>query len=76
MNILSYILRWSWVTSLATESTIKRVIVEQKKSVEALLIELGLPTSLVVLVNGKRTKLDDLIDVGEEIIILPPLAGG
>jgi len=64
------------MTYLPTEAIVKQVIVDQKKSVEALLTELGLSKSLVVLVDGARAQLDDLIEEGQEIIILPPLAGG
>lgn len=61
---------------MTTETIVKRVICDQRKTVEALLMELGLLSSLIVLINGKIAKLDALIDEGDEIIILPLLAGG
>ncbi|MFQ5820579.1 MAG: MoaD/ThiS family protein [Candidatus Heimdallarchaeota archaeon] len=61
---------------MTTETIIKRVICDQRKSVEALLMELGLSSSFIVLINGKIAKLNSLIDEGDEIIILPLLAGG
>lgn len=61
---------------MTTETIVKRVICDKKKSAEVLLLELGLPSSLIVLINGQIAKLDALIDEGDEIIILPLLAGG
>jgi sulfur carrier protein ThiS len=49
----------------------------ESKTVRELLRELGLlHRHFVVLVDGKRAVLDDEIDEGQRVIVLPIIAGG
>jgi len=51
--------------------------VPQSMTVKDILRQLQLEEKIfVVLMNGKRVKLDDQIERGSEIIILPKIAGG
>ncbi|MFW9804995.1 MAG: hypothetical protein ACFFFC_20270 [Candidatus Thorarchaeota archaeon] len=54
----------------------RRVIVEETKTARQLLDELDLSTDHVVLVEGKRMELDDLLDENTLVIVLPLIAGG
>ncbi|MFX0056130.1 MAG: hypothetical protein ACFFAX_12035 [Promethearchaeota archaeon] len=54
----------------------KRVTVEETKTARQLLEELNLSTDHVVLVEGKRMELDDLLDENTLVIVLPLIAGG
>ena len=52
---------------------------EEKKTVEQLLMELGLLSSkkyLAVLVNGQVADLKQHIDPGQQIVVLPTISGG
>ena len=54
----------------------KRVTVEESKTARELLVDLELSTDHVVLVEGKRIELDDVIDENTLVIVLPLIAGG
>jgi hypothetical protein len=54
----------------------KRVTVEETKTARELLVDLELSTDHVVLVEGKRIDLDDVIDENTLVIVLPLIAGG
>ncbi|MFQ6125198.1 MAG: hypothetical protein ACE5R6_11425 [Candidatus Heimdallarchaeota archaeon] len=58
------------------ETIVKWIIYDNRKTVEAFLLELGLATSYIVLINGKIAKLKALINKWDEVIILPQLARG
>jgi sulfur carrier protein ThiS len=54
----------------------KRITVEESKTARELLVDLELSTEHVVLVEGKRIELDDVIDENTLVILLPLIAGG
>ncbi|MHA1939845.1 MAG: hypothetical protein ACXABV_08875 [Candidatus Thorarchaeota archaeon] len=54
----------------------KRITVEESKTARELLVDLELSTEHVVLVEGKRIELDDVIDENTLVIVLPLIAGG
>ena len=62
---------------LSTISTkVKRMIVEESKTVAELLLELELSNDHVVLVDGKRLLPDDVIKENATVVVLPLIAGG
>lgn len=54
----------------------KRITVEESKTARELLVDLELSTEHVVLVEGKRIELDEVIDENTLVIVLPLIAGG
>jgi sulfur carrier protein ThiS len=54
----------------------KRITVEERKTARELLADLELSTDHVVLVEGKRIELDEVIDENTLVIVLPLIAGG
>jgi sulfur carrier protein ThiS len=54
----------------------KRITVEESKTARELLVDLELSTDHVVLVEGKRIELDEIIDENTLVIVLPLIAGG
>ncbi|MCK5152108.1 MAG: hypothetical protein KAQ65_09715 [Candidatus Thorarchaeota archaeon] len=48
----------------------------ETKTVAELLIELNLTKDHVVLVEGERQELDDILHENESVVILPIIAGG
>ena len=56
---------------------VSEIQMTESKTVRTLLKELGLlHRHHVVLVDGKRAYLDDEIDEGQRVIVLPIIAGG
>ena len=56
---------------------VSEIQMTESKTVRELLKELGLlHRHYVVLVDGKRAFLDDEIDEGQRVIVLPIIAGG
>ncbi len=58
------------------EKRIQKITLEEAKTVAQLLIDLGLSTDHVVLVDGKSVPLDFQLDENESVVILPRIAGG
>ena len=57
--------------------SLKTYKVKNARTVKNLLKELKLETKFfAILVNGKRVSLENMIDEGSEITILPKIAGG
>lgn len=52
------------------------MVAEGSKTVSELLQELSLSTDHVVLIDGKRMNLDDVIEKNDLVIVLPLIAGG
>lgn len=64
-------------TDFALSNGISEIRLTKSKTVRALLKELGLlHRHFVVLVDGKRALLDDDIEEGQRVIVLPIIAGG
>ena len=61
----------------ALRGSVSEIQVNESKTVRVLLKELGLlHRHYVVLVDGKRAYLDEEIDEGQRVIVLPIIAGG
>jgi sulfur carrier protein ThiS len=54
----------------------KRITIEESKTARELLVELELSLDHIVLVEGKRIELDEVIDENTLVIVLPLIAGG
>ena len=67
-------LGWMPVAMISTRT--KRMIAEERKTVDELLQELELSTDHIVLVDGKRMNPDDIIQENDLVIVLPLIAGG
>lgn len=64
-------------TEFSLNSVIAEIHVSKTKTVRNLLKDLGLlHRHFVVLVDGKRAHLDEEIDEGQRVIVLPIIAGG
>ena len=60
-----------------TIGSVKSYQITGNKTVKELLEQLKLQNKFfAILINGKNAKLDDLIESGAEITILPKIAGG
>ena len=56
---------------------VRSVEVRERRRVKELLEELGLlHRHFVVLVDGRRAKLEDEIEEGQRVLVLPIIAGG
>lgn len=64
------------VSGVIRELVIRRVIVEESKTVAELLLELSISKDHVVLVNGERVALDFVLNEFDHVAILPKIAGG
>jgi sulfur carrier protein ThiS len=64
------------VSGVIREQVIRRVIVEESKTVAELLLELSISKDHVVLVNGERVALDFVLKEFDHVAILPKIAGG
>ena len=66
------------VESVETSSVLTKVTVETKTTVADLLGKLNIPSGkyLAVLVDGKKADLEHEIHEGQNVIILPMIAGG
>lgn len=64
------------MSDVIREQVIRRVIVEEAKTIAELLIELEISKDHVVLVNGKREPLTFVLKEEDSIVILPKIAGG
>jgi len=58
------------------ENIVHRITVTETKTVAELLVELGLSTNHVVLIDGKRVPLSFEIQENDSVIVLPLIAGG
>ena len=64
-------------TDMALSNGFSEIRLTKSKTVRSLLKELGLlHRHFVVLVDGKRALLDDAIEEGQRVIVLPIIAGG
>jgi sulfur carrier protein ThiS len=64
-------------TDMALSNGFSEIRLTKTKTVRSLLKELGLlHRHFVVLVDGKRASLDDAIEEGQRVIVLPIIAGG
>ncbi|MFW9968488.1 MAG: hypothetical protein ACFFEA_15175 [Candidatus Thorarchaeota archaeon] len=54
----------------------KRITIEESKTARELLVELELSMDHIVLVEGKRMELNEVIDENTLVIVLPLIAGG
>ncbi|MHA1520020.1 MAG: MoaD/ThiS family protein [Promethearchaeota archaeon] len=62
---------------ISSTGSLKTYRVKNARTVADLLKELKLETKFfAILVNGKRVSLENMIDEGSEITILPKIAGG
>ena len=52
------------------------MIAEESKTVADLLQDLDLSADHIVLVDGKRMKMNDVIEENDLVIVLPLIAGG
>lgn len=65
------------VASVSGPGNITELQLKEAKTVRRLLKELGLlHRHFVVLVDGKRAQLDDVITEGQRVLVLPIIAGG
>jgi sulfur carrier protein ThiS len=65
------------VASASGSGNITELQLKEEKTVRKLLKELGLlHRHFVVLVDGKRAQLDDVITKGQRVLVLPIIAGG
>ncbi|MHA2315322.1 MAG: MoaD/ThiS family protein [Candidatus Hermodarchaeia archaeon] len=64
-------------TDMALSNGVSDIRLTKSKTVRELLKELGLlHRHFVVLVDGKRALLEDAIEEGQRVIVLPIIAGG
>ncbi|NVM31222.1 MAG: MoaD/ThiS family protein [Candidatus Helarchaeota archaeon] len=66
------------VESIETSTVLTKVTVEKQTTVGDLLTQLKIPSGkyLAVLVDGKKADLDEQVNEGQKVIILPMIAGG
>lgn len=64
------------MSEIIGEKFIQRITVTEPKKVAELLIELGLSTNHVVLIDGKRVPLTFEIQENDSVVVLPLIAGG
>ncbi|MDH4212545.1 MAG: MoaD/ThiS family protein [Candidatus Thorarchaeota archaeon] len=58
------------------ENLVQRITVTEPKTAAELLVELGLSSNHVILVDGKRVPLTFEIQENDSVIVLPLIAGG
>ncbi len=66
----------SELTSPIGKVRVRELVMIETKTVAELLIELNLTKDHVVLVEGERQELDDILHENESVVILPIIAGG
>lgn len=59
-----------------TDTKAKQITVTERKTVRDLLQELDLSVDHVVLMDGKKMSLDDVIEENAIVVVLPLIAGG
>ena len=64
------------LTSPIGKVRVRELVMIETKTVAELLIELNLTKDHVVLVEGERQELDDILHENESVVILPIIAGG
>jgi len=65
------------VSILSTIDTkAKQITVAERKTVNELLQELDLSVEHVVLMNGRKMSLDEVIEENAVVVVLPLIAGG
>ncbi|MGD2072788.1 MAG: MoaD/ThiS family protein [Candidatus Thorarchaeota archaeon] len=64
------------MSSSLSKTKLTRITVTETKTVAQLLAELELSNDHVVLIDGKKMGLDDVLQENDSIIILPLIAGG
>ncbi|NWF95491.1 MAG: MoaD/ThiS family protein [Candidatus Thorarchaeota archaeon] len=55
---------------------VETVKITSQKTVSELLAELGMTHDHVVLLAGKRLKLNDILNEDDSVIVLPTITGG
>ncbi len=64
-------------TAVTIPGNVSEIHVKEAKSIRKLLNDLGLlHRHFVVLVEGKRAALDDEVEEGQRVLVLPIIAGG
>ena len=64
-------------TAVTIPGNVSEIHVTETKTIRELLNDLGLlRRHFVVLVDGKRAKLDDEVEEGQRVLVLPIIAGG
>ena len=62
---------------MSKTSTLMEIVLEKKMTVKDLLLQLNLQEQFFsMLVDGKVVSLNDTIEMGNKVIILPKIAGG
>lgn len=64
------------MSEVIREPVVRKLIVEEVKTVAELLIELEISEDHVVLVNGKKQSSDFVLKESDSVVILPKIAGG
>lgn len=64
------------LTSPIGKVRIRELVMTETKTVAELLFELNLTKDHVVLVEGSRMELDDILYENDSVIVLPIIAGG
>jgi sulfur carrier protein ThiS len=66
------------VSSESGKSSIMKYVPEESMELKEFLLKVGIKNldRHTILVNGKRVKLDQLVEKNDEIIVLPLLKGG
>ncbi len=64
------------LTSPIGKVRVRELVMIETKTVAELLIDLNLSKDHVVLVEGERQELDDILHENESVVILPIIAGG
>ncbi len=64
------------MASISQKTRIRELNLTESKTVAQLLDELDLSHDHIVLVDGKRLSLDNVVDENETVVVLPLIAGG
>ncbi len=64
------------MSDVIREPVLRRVVIDEVKTVAELLIELGISKDHVVLVNGKKQSPEFVLRESDSVVILPKIAGG
>ena len=64
------------LTSPIGKVRVRELVMTETKTVAELLIELNLNKDHVVLVEGQRMELDDILNEHDSVVVLPIIAGG
>ncbi|TFF91294.1 hypothetical protein EU545_04665 [Candidatus Thorarchaeota archaeon] len=64
------------MSEIIRKQMIRRVIVEEAKTVAELLAELEISMDHIVLVDGKKVSSDFVLRMEDNVVVLPKIAGG